>query len=352
MQSLLEKFKDFINISPNTPRISLGEGETPLVSSRIFDQEYGFPNVYFKLESCNPTGSFKDRGMVVAVAKALEKKARVIICSSTGNTSASASAYGARYGLKTVVLIPSTDVPISKLAQAIICGAHVVRINGSFDHAMAMVKEFENSNMLTVVNSINTDRIEGQKTAAFEIVYDLGDAPDYVCLPVGNGGNIFAYWQGFRDFALRGVSSKQPKLMGFQASGAAPIVDQKRVLNPETIASAIRIGNPANWEKAVTAVQQSNGLISKVTDSEIIETWKMLAIREGIFCEPSSAAGVAGLLKLIRNQQISSKQSIVCIITGIGLKDVPLVEQSDIQSGNPFHVVNDLSELQLFLKKL
>ena len=352
MQSLLEKFKDFIDISPNTPRISLGEGNTPLVWSRMFDQKYGFPNVYFKLESCNPTGSFKDRGMVVAVAKALEKQAKVIICSSTGNTSASASAYGGRYGLKTVVLIPSTDVPISKLSQAMICGAHVVRINGSFDNAMAMVKALDDSSVLTVVNSINTDRIEGQKTAAFEIVDDLGDAPDYVCLPVGNGGNIYAYWQGFRDFALKAVSSKEPKLMGFQASGSAPIVDQERVLAPETIASAIRIGNPANWDKAVMAVRESSGLISKVTDREIIDAWEMLASQEGIFCEPSSAAGVAGLLKLIQNQQLSAQQSIVCIITGTGLKDVSLVEHSDIQQSKAFQVINNLPELQVFLRKL
>ena len=352
MESLLERFKDFINISSKTPRISLGEGDTPLVKSVLLEREFGFSKVYFKLESCNPTGSFKDRGMVVAVAKALENKSKAIICSSTGNTSASASAYGGRYGLKTIVLIPSADVPISKLAQSIICGAQVIEIEGSFDDAMSMVRELQESTELTVVNSINADRIEGQKTAAFEIVYDLGDAPDYVCLPVGNGGNIFAYWQGFHDFALRGLSSKVPHLMGFQASGAAPIVDQERIVSPNTIASAIRIGNPANWDKVVIALEGSQGAISKVTDEEIVDAWQMLALREGIFCEPSSAAGIAGLLQLIENRSVSSEQSIVCIITGMGLKDVSLVQETYLRSNQSFHKINKLSQLESFLKRL
>jgi threonine synthase len=322
-QGVLSRYRDFLPVTEATPLITLGEGDTPLVRSRVLEQELGCGELYFKLEGCNPTGSFKDRGMVVAVAKAVEGGSRCIICASTGNTSASAAAYGARFGLKTVVIIPRGRIATGKLAQALIYGAFVIGIKGSFDDALNIVRGLTQKHAITLVNSINPHRIEGQKTAAFEIVDDLGDAPDYVFIPVGNAGNITAYWKGFVEYYRLGKSSRTPKMMGFQAAGAAPIVLGKVVKNPKTIATAIRIGNPASWQKALAARDESGGVIDCVTDEEIIHAYKLVAVKEGIFGEPASAASVAGLIKLAKEKSFVGKR-VVCIITGTGLKDPSL----------------------------
>jgi len=319
-QGVLTRYRDFLPITSTTPLITLGEGDTPLVRSRTLEKELGCGELYFKLEGCNPTGSFKDRGMVVAVAKAAENGSSSIICASTGNTSASAAAYGARFGLKTIVIIPKGKIAMGKLAQAIIYNAQIMGIRGNFDQALQIVRTLTQKYPVTLVNSINPNRIEGQKTAAFEIVDDLGDAPDYLFIPVGNAGNITAYWKGFVEYHRIGKASHTPKMMGFQAAGAAPIVRGKIVKRPKTIATAIRIGNPASWQKAVAARDESGGIIDCVTDEEILNAYKLAAIKEGIFGEPASAASLAGLIKLAKKQDFSGKK-VVCIVTGMGLKD-------------------------------
>jgi threonine synthase len=319
-QGVLNRYREFLPITPATPLITLGEGDTPLVRSRTMEKELGCGELYFKLEGCNPTGSFKDRGMVVAVAKAVEEGSSSIICASTGNTSASAAAYGARFGLKTIVIIPKGKIALGKLAQAIVYGAQIISVKGNFDQALQMVRAVSQKYPITLVNSLNPNRIEGQKTASFEIVDDLDDAPDYLFIPVGNAGNITAYWKGFVEYQQIGKASHTPKMMGFQAAGAAPIVRGKVVRRPKTIASAIRIGNPASWQKAVAARDESGGVIDSVTDEEIINAYRLIASREGIFGEPASAASVAGLIKLARKENFSGKK-VVCIITGTGLKD-------------------------------
>ena len=300
--------------------ITLGEGDTPLVRSRALEKELGCGELYFKLEGCNPTGSFKDRGMVVAVAKAVEGGSSSIICASTGNTSASAAAYGARFGLKTIVIIPKGKIAMGKLAQAIVYDAQIIGIRGNFDQALQIVRTLTQKYPTTLVNSINPNRIEGQKTAAFEIVDALGDAPDYLFIPVGNAGNITAYWKGFVEYHRIGKASHTPKMMGFQAAGAAPIVRGKIVKRPKTIATAIRIGNPASWQKAMAARDESGGIIDCVTDDEIMNAYRLAATKEGIFGEPASAASVAGLIKLAEKEDFSGRR-VVCIITGTGLKD-------------------------------
>ncbi|GBD11475.1 Threonine synthase [bacterium HR23] len=335
-EGVLHRYAAFLPLTPQTPRISLGEGNTPLVKSRRLGAEIGCEEVYFKLEGCNPTGSFKDRGMVVAVAKALENKARAIICASTGNTSASAAAYGAYAGLTTIVLVPQGNIARGKLAQAIAYGARVVAVQGNFDRALELVRILAQRYPITLVNSVNPYRLEGQKTAAFEIVDGLGDAPDYLCIPVGNAGNITAYWKGFTEYAQAGRATRRPKMLGFQAEGAAPIVRGHPVKDPQTIASAIRIGNPASWQGALRARDESGGRIDTVTDEEILEAYKLLARMEGVFCEPASAASVAGLLKLARQGMDFSGKRVVCVITGTGLKDPDLANQiADI----PLHQV-------------
>ncbi len=323
-RGLLEKHRPFLPISPKTPMITLGEGDTPLVPSSKLARELGCPNLYFKLESCNPTGSFKDRGMVVAVAKALEAGSRGIICASTGNTSASAAAYGARVGVPATVLVPQGDVAFGKLAQAQAHGARILALNGSFDQALTLVRSITQTHPLTLVNSINPHRLEGQKTAAFEIVDDLGEAPDLLCIPVGNAGNIASYWRGFQEYRRAGRAKTLPKMMGFQAEGAAPIVLGRPVPHPTTLASALRIGNPATWDGAVSARDESGGLIDTVTDDEILEAYRLMASGEGVFCEPASAASVAGLLKLHRKGLDLQDLTVVCVITGSGLKDPEL----------------------------
>ncbi|PIX27456.1 MAG: threonine synthase, partial [Chloroflexi bacterium CG_4_8_14_3_um_filter_45_15] len=306
--------------TPATPMITLGEGDTPLVRSRTLEKELRCGELYFKLEGCNPTGSFKDRGMVVAVAKAVENNSSSIICASTGNTSASAAAYGARFGLKTVVIIPRGKIAMGKMAQVLAYGAQIIGIRGNFDQALQIVRALTAKYPVTLVNSLNPNRIEGQKTAAFEIVDELGDAPDYLFIPVGNAGNITAYWKGFVEYRDIGKASHTPKMMGFQAAGAAPIVLGRPVRNPRTIATAIRIGNPASWQKAVAARDESGGVINSVTDEEIMNAYRLMATREGIFGEPASGASLAGLVKWAKREDFSDKR-VVCIVTGTGLKD-------------------------------
>jgi len=319
-QGVLNRYRDFLPVTPNTPLVTLGEGDTPLVKSRTLGRELGCGELYFKLEGCNPTGSFKDRGMVVAVAKATESGSSGIICASTGNTSASAAAYGAYLGLKTIVIIPKGKIAMGKLAQAIVYSAQIMSIRGNFDQALQIVRTLTEKHPLTLVNSINPNRIEGQKTAAFEIVDSLGDAPDYLFIPIGNAGNITAYWKGFVEYNRSGKTSHTPKMMGFQAAGAAPIVLGRVIPQPKTIATAIRIGNPASWQKAVTARDESDGIIDCVTDDEIMNAYRLAATKEGIFGEPASAASLAGLIKMAGKEDFSHKR-VVCIITGTGLKD-------------------------------
>ncbi len=322
MKSLLATYRTYLPITSNTPALSLGEGNTPLVSAPAISRATG-AEVWLKLEGCNPTGSFKDRGMVVAIAKAMEEKSRAVICASTGNTAASAAAYAARAGLTCAVVIPSGKIALGKLSQAIIHHARVLPIEGNFDVALKLVRELAEQGSITLVNSVNPYRIEGQKTGAFEIVDEFGDAPDILALPVGNAGNITAYWRGFTEYHRVGKTSRLPKMFGFQAAGAAPIVNGAPVENPQTLATAIRIGNPASWRGATNARAESGGLIAAVTDDEILAAYRFLAEREGVFCEPASAAGVAGIMKLAREnpRSISRGARIVCILTGAGLKD-------------------------------
>ena len=284
------------------------------------EKQFGCGELYFKLEGCNPTGSFKDRGMVVAVAKAVESGSQSIICASTGNTSASAAAYGARFGLKTIVIIPKGKIATGKLAQALVYDAQIIGIKGNFDQALHIVRALTQKYPVTLVNSLNPYRIEGQKTAAFEIIDDLGDAPDYLFIPVGNAGNITAYWKGFVEYHGAGQASRTPRMMGFQAAGAAPIVLDKVVKRPKTIATAIRIGNPASWQKAIAARDESGGTIDCVTDDEIMNAYNLMATKEGVFGEPASAASLAGLIKLAKKKDFSG-QRVVCVVTGTGLKD-------------------------------
>jgi threonine synthase len=319
-QGVLNRYRDLLPVNSATPMITLGEGDTPLIRSQVLEKELGCGELYFKLEGCNPTGSFKDRGMVVAVAKAVEGGSSSIICASTGNTSASAAAYGTRCGLKTIVIVPKGRIAMGKLAQAIVYGAQIVALKGNFDQALQMVRALAQKYPVALVNSINPNRIEGQKTAAFEIADELGDAPDYLFIPVGNAGNITAYWRGFVEYHRIGRASHTPKMMGFQAAGAAPIVRGRPVKRPKTIATAIRIGNPASWQKAVAARDESGGTIDSVTDDEIMEAYRLAATREGVFGEPASAASLAGLIKLAKGQDFSGKR-VVCIVTGTGLKD-------------------------------
>jgi threonine synthase len=320
-QCLLVKYRDFLPVNPQTPIITIGEGDTPLVRSQRLEREIGCGELYFKLEGCNPTGSFKDRGMVVAVAKAVEAKNSAIICASTGNTSASAAAYGAVCGLTVFVVVPKGNIALGKLAQAIVYGAKIIAINDNFDKALELVRALTQKHPIALVNSLNPHRIEGQKTAAFEIVDALGDAPDYLFIPLGNAGNITAYWRGFVHYKQAGKAKNTPKMMGFEAEGSAAIVRGKPIPNPKTIASAIRIGNPASWQKAVAARDESGGVIDSVTDEEILSAYRLLAVKEGIFGEPASAASVAGLIKKAKSGIDFSAKKVVCVITGTGLKD-------------------------------
>ncbi len=341
---VLNSYKELLPLTNATPMITLGEGDTPLVKSNRLGRELGCPELYFKLEGCNPTGSFKDRGMVVAIAKALEEGSQAIMCASTGNTSASAAAFGAYCDLPTFVLIPKGEVAMGKLAQAMAYGAKVIMVNGNFDVALGLVREFTKKNQVTLVNSVNPHRIEGQKTAAFELVDSLRDAPDFLFIPVGNAGNITAYWKGFKEYQSLERSRTLPSMMGFQAEGAAPIVRGEPVANPQTIASAIRIGNPATWNGAVDARDESGGVIDSVSDDEILEAYRQLASKEGIFCEPASAASFAGLVKLLRQGWDLHDKTIVCVCTGNGLKDPDLAVSS--AGGNTAEVEANIEAIE------
>jgi len=327
-KGIIQKYRRFLPVSAKTPVITLSEGNTPLIYAGYLSKLAGKNcEVYLKYEGLNPTGSFKDRGMTLAISKACEEKATAVMCASTGNTSASAAAYAAVAGIKCIVLIPSGAIALGKLSQALIHGAKVLAIKGNFDAALDLAKEITRAFPIKLVNSLNPYRIEGQKTASFEICDYLGDAPDFQIMPVGNAGNITAYWKGYREYRSRSLSKKLPVMLGFQAQGSAPIVRNKPVANPETIATAIRIGNPASWAAAIDARDESGGLIDMVSDTQILTAYRMLAEKEGVFAEPASAASIAGLLKLIKNgyfkrSKLNKKKiSIVCILTGHGLKD-------------------------------
>jgi threonine synthase len=320
-KGVLLQYKDCLPVTPRTPLFTIGEGDTPLVRCDRLAEKYGCKELYFKLEGCHPTGSFKDRGMVVAVAKAVEEGSQAIICASTGNTSASAAAFAAYCGLSCIIIIPKGNIALGKLAQAIIHGAKIVAVDGNFDQALNIVRSITEKHPITLVNSLNPNRIEGQKTAAFEIVDVLGNAPDYLFLPVGNAGNITAYWKGFVEYHRAGKATRKPQMMGFQAEGAAPIVRGHPVENPETVATAIRIGNPASWQKAVAARDESGGVIDMVSDEEILSAQRMMASEAGIFGEPASAASLAGLIKLTGQGMNFSRKVVTCVVTGTGLKD-------------------------------
>ncbi|MBC8279531.1 MAG: threonine synthase [Chloroflexi bacterium] len=325
---VLQQYREYLPVTDSTPMLTLGEGDTPLVKSNRLGPELGCGELYFKLEGCNPTGSFKDRGMVVAIAKALEEHSVGIMCASTGNTSASAAAYGAYCNLPAMVLIPKGEVALGKLAQAMAYGAKIIMVEGNFDVALKLVRDFTSRHRITLVNSVNPHRLQGQKTAAFEVSDVLGDAPDYLFIPVGNAGNITAYWRGFKEYHQAELTTRLPHMMGFQAAGAAPIVLGHSIANPQTIASAIRIGNPASWQSALEARDESGGVIDSVTDDEILDAYRRLASTEGVFGEPASAASVAGLIKLVGQGLDLSDQRVVCIITGSGLKDPDLAVSS------------------------
>jgi threonine synthase len=318
---VIARYREFLPVGPSTPEVDLHEGSTPLVPSRNIGRALGLERLYFKYEGLNPTGSFKDRGMVVAVAKALEAGHRVLMCASTGNTSASMAAYAARTGVRAIVVVPSGEIAMNKLSQALMYGAKVVALKGNFDTALDAVRELTSRYPVALMNSVNPNRLEGQKTAAFEIVDALGDAPDYLLLPVGNAGNITAYWKGFREYHKAGHSTRLPRMVGAQAEGAAPIVAGHPIPNPRTVASAIRIGNPASWEGATSARDESGGLIAAVTDTEILSAQIRLANTEGLFAEPASAAPLALLIRLVMEGKIEKDSTTVVVLTGSGLKD-------------------------------
>jgi len=318
---LINHYREYLPVSDKTPVVTLYEGNTPLIPVEFLNKLTGL-QVFVKFEGLNPTGSFKDRGMTMAISKACEKGARIVMCASTGNTSASAAAYAARAGIKCAVLIPNGNIAMGKLAQAMIHQAQVIAIDGNFDVALNLVKEITSKYPVELVNSLNPYRIEGQKTAAFEICDFLGDAPEFHAIPVGNAGNITAYWKGYKEYKFAGKSQTLPVMLGFQAAGSAPIVHNKVIENPETIATAIRIGNPASWKTAMEARDQSDGLIDMVTDDEILQAYHLLATSSGVFVEPASAASIAGVMKLAKSGYFKGKSGrLVCTVTGHGLKD-------------------------------
>jgi threonine synthase len=319
-RGLIEEYGDRLPVSDATPIVSLREGGTPLVRAEVLSDRLGC-EVWLKYDGANPTGSFKDRGMTLAISKAAEDGAKAVICASTGNTSASAAAYAAKAGMTCAVLVPQGKIAMGKLAQAIAHGARLLQIDGNFDDCLELARKLAVDYPVELVNSVNPARIEGQKTAAFEVVDQLGRAPDIHCLPVGNAGNITAYWKGYNEYRADGVASSAPRMWGFQAAGAAPLVSGEPVLAPETIATAIRIGNPASWDGAIDARDSSGGMIDAVTDDEILDAYRFVAAREALFCEPASAASVAGLLKAHAAGLLDAGQVVVCTLTGHGLKD-------------------------------
>jgi threonine synthase len=325
---LIEAYKEFLPVNNETPNLTLNEGNTPLVRLENLSKEWDV-DLYVKLEGANPTGSFKDRGMVMAVAKAIESGSKTVICASTGNTSAAAAAYAARAGLRCIIVIPEGKIALGKLAQAMMYGAEIISIEGNFDQALQMVRNISEVEPITLVNSVNPYRLEGQKTAAFEVCDQLGFAPDILAIPVGNAGNISAYWKGFKEYATH-KGTGLPRMYGFEAAGAAALVHNRVFENPETIATAIRIGNPASWNLAVAAVEESNGLFDEVTDDEIVAAYKKIAASEGIFAEPASCASIAGIIKSIQKGRIEKGSKIVAVLTGNGLKDPDTAIQSSL----------------------
>lgn len=326
-RGLLQTYRAHLPITDKTPLITLNEGNTPLIRAEKLSDQLQL-DLYFKFEGLNPTGSFKDRGMVMAVAKAMEEGSRTIMCASTGNTSASAAAYAARGGLGCIVLIPNNNIALGKLAQAMIYGAKVIAIEGNFDRALEIVRDITAKHPITLVNSVNPYRIEGQKTAAFEVCDQLGGAPDYLAIPVGNAGNISAYWKGFKEYYDKGLAKSLPKMIGFEAEGAMAIVKGEPIPNPETVATAIRIGNPASWKTAVAAAEESGGQINFVSDEQIVAAYRRMASTEGVFAEPASAASLAGVLKLHEAGYFKPGDRVVCVLTGNGLKDPDIALQS------------------------
>ncbi|MFB3895873.1 MAG: threonine synthase [bacterium] len=321
-KGVINQYREFLPVTDKTPVITMLEGNTPLIPAVKLPQKLGKKiKVYFKYEGLNPTGSFKDRGMTMAISKAAEAGSKAVMCASTGNTSASAAAYAARANMDCIVIIPEGKIAAGKLAQAVMHGAKVIAISGSFDAALTIVREITDKYPITLVNSVNPFRIEGQKSGAYEICDVLGQPPDYHFIPVGNAGNITAYWKGYKDYYQAGKIKSLPKMMGWQAAGSAPIVENRIIEKPETLATAIRIGNPASWKQAVAAAQESKGGIDKVTDDEIVQAYQLIASLEGVFAEPASAASVAGLIKACERNQIPDGSTIVCILTGHGLKD-------------------------------
>ncbi|MFZ5601942.1 MAG: threonine synthase [Pseudomonadota bacterium] len=319
---LIDKYRDYLPVHDDTRLISLGEGRTPLIRLNNIPRIIGKNiDIYVKYEGLNPTGSFKDRGMTMAVTKAVEEGSKAIICASTGNTSAAAAAYAARAGITAFVLIPEGKIAMGKLAQAMMYGAVTLQIRGNFDEGMQLVKEVAAEAPVTIVNSINPFRLQGQKTAAFEIVEDLGAAPDYHCLPVGNAGNITAHWMGYSEYHKAGLANSRPKMIGYQAAGSAPFMRGHMVDQPETIATAIRIGHPQSWDKAWVVQKESGGWFDELTDAEILQTQRLLAQHEGVFCEPASAASLGGAIRDVKNGKIPEGSKIVCTLTGNGLKD-------------------------------
>jgi threonine synthase len=325
---LVERYREFLPVTDATPVVSLGEGATPLVHAKRLGESLGLANLHLKIEGQNPSGSFKDRGMVMAVAKALEAGAESVICASTGNTSASAAAYAAAAGLECIVVLPAGKIAVGKLLQALVFGARVISVSGNFDDALNVVRALseQDDHPITLVNSVNPFRLEGQKTAAFEVCDDLGGAPDVLSIPVGNAGNISAYWRGFREYRDAGRVTGVPQMWGFQAAGAAPLVLGHPVEHPETIATAIRIGNPASWDLAIRARDDSGGRISAVSDQQILHAYRELSRLEGIFCEPSSAASVAGVIAAAERCEMDPGALVVCVLTGNGLKDPTTAE--------------------------
>ncbi|MFT4412954.1 threonine synthase [Fredinandcohnia humi] len=327
---LIQQYREYLPVTNATPMLSLNEGNTPLVPLHSISEELGV-ELYVKVEGANPTGSFKDRGMVMAVAKAVEEGSKTIICASTGNTSAAAAAYAARAGLRCIIVIPEGKIAMGKLAQAVMYGAEIISIQGNFDQALRIVRDLSENSPITLVNSVNPYRIDGQKTAAFEVCVQLGGrAPDVLAIPVGNAGNITAYWKGFKEYHERHKTGL-PEMRGFEAEGAAAIVRNQVIEAPETIATAIRIGNPASWKGAVQAANESNGKIDEVSDQEILEAYTLLARKEGVFAEPGSCASIAGVIKQVRSGEIKKGSKIVAVLTGNGLKDPNIaIEASSI----------------------
>lgn len=336
-KGLLEEYREFLPVTEKTPKLTLQEGNTPLIYLERLSEKWGI-ELFVKTEGTNPTGSFKDRGMVMAVAKAKEDGSDTVICASTGNTSAAAAAYAARAGMRSIIVIPEGKIAAGKLAQAVVYGAEIISIQGNFDHALTMVRNISETEPVTLVNSVNPYRIEGQKTAAFEICDQLGQAPDVLAIPVGNAGNITAYWKGFKEYNDH-KQTGLPEMRGFEAAGAAAIVHDRVIEEPETVATAIRIGNPASWKYAVQAAEESNGKIDEVTDEEILQAYGMLTSLEGVFAEPGSCASIAGVYKQVQSGEIKKGSKVVAILTGNGLKDPDVA--MDVATVKPTVLPND-----------